>query len=89
MMSLENALQGIREEREYQNQKWGSQFDHDNTPNDWITYITTYVAKANVYPFDRDKFDQAMLQVAALAVAAIEQPDLAPRHYDGAAERLK
>lgn len=73
----------IDREREYQDGKWGDEFDQLNTPNDWVAYITAYVGKAVTLPWDGVSFRKAILKVAALCVAALERTDYAPRHYDG------
>ena len=65
----------IDEEREYQDNKWGTENDNKNTPNDWIAYITAYNGKAYRYPSDKDNFRKCMIKVAALAIAAIEACD--------------
>ena len=76
----------IEEERDYQDQKWGTEFDDGNTANDWVTYITQYVGRAGSMNNTLADFQEAMTKVAALAVAAIETVQrngcLPPRHYD-------
>lgn len=62
----------INAERAYQDSKW-KDVDDKNTPNDWIAYITAYTGKAYSIPFNRDQFRQALVKVAALAVAALER----------------
>jgi hypothetical protein len=78
-MTRDKVFQMINE---YQNEKWGTDFDDKNTPNDWVAYITRYLGKAVLFPFNGDVFRGAMLKVAALAVAVLEREDYAPRHYD-------
>jgi len=78
----------INAERDYQDEKWGSEFDNSNTLNDWATYITIYLGHAANMDNINDSETQRshMLKVAALAVAALETFDrnkgFAPRHYD-------
>lgn len=81
----------IREERLYQEDKWGSEFDAKNTADDWVTYIAHYATAAAPIgvisaPFDVENFKTKMLKVATLAVAAIEAAELnngiAKRHFD-------
>lgn len=78
----EEILEQIRIERTYQNTKWGTEFDKKNTPNDWMAYIASYLGKALTYPFNRFTFSKALIKVAALCVAALEQDSYAKRHYD-------
>lgn len=76
----------IEEERAYQDQKWGTTFDDQNTANDWVTYINNYATAAAPLKLDVPNFETKMRKVAALAIAAIETSrrngGLAPRHYD-------
>lgn len=82
MANRKTILDQISFEREYQNDKWGKEFDDKNTPNDWVAYITNYLGKAVTMPFNDTQFRINMRKVAALAVAALEQDKYAPRHYD-------
>lgn len=83
-MTRAEIFEVINDEREYQDKRWGTEFDYKNTMNDWISYITRYLGKAQV--LDRNaglgEFRQNMFKVAALAVAALEQDGYAARHYD-------
>ncbi len=72
----------INAERAYQDNKWGTEFDHDNTPNDWIAYIAIYLGRAVTMPWNREAFRTAILKVATLAVVILERDEYAPRHYD-------
>ncbi len=79
-------LDEITAEREYQDGKWGSVFDAQNTVNDWVTYIVHYLSNASRMPFNRDDYRKGLVKAAALAVAALEALDSnmlpGPRHYD-------
>ncbi len=83
-----SIFEEINKEREYQDQKWGVEFDDQNTLNDWATYINIYLSKAaDMSNKDNPKIQRLhLLKVAALAVAALETFDrnegYAPRHYD-------
>ena len=86
-MSREIIFKEIDAERKKQEKKWGNDFDDKNTGNDWIAYITSYLGKGLTYPWDGHRYRTRMVQVAALAVAAIENYDrlngeIAKRHYD-------
>lgn len=76
----------ISVEREYQDGKWGTEFDDKNTLNDWITYIGMYGSYAAKMGASKEDQRNNMLKVAALAIAALETFDrkggFAPRHYD-------
>ncbi len=84
----EQIFEEINKERDYQDQKWGVEFDDRNTLNDWATYINIYLGHAadmnNID--DPDKQRLFLLKVASLAVAALETLDrnngFAPRHYE-------
>lgn len=81
------ALLGdIAAERQYQVQKWGNDFDDDNTINDWSAYITKYNGNA-AFADDKDDQRKQMVKVATLAIAALEAFDrndgFPERHYDG------
>jgi hypothetical protein len=82
-MTREEFLESIVKEREYQEEKWGNEFDNFNTPNDWIVYICRYAGMAST---GERSFHEAMTKVAALACAAVETYErnngLEPRHYD-------
>ena len=73
-------------ERDYQDERWGDEFDDKNTANDWCTYICRYATNAADFNGTTVRFREQMTKVAALAVAAIEATDrtgeLPPRHYD-------
>lgn len=81
-----NIFAEIEFERGYQDGRWGTEFDDKNTANDWVTYITHYATKAAPLTLDVENFEEQMMKVAALAVAAIEvsrrNGGPAPRHYD-------
>jgi len=80
----------INRRRAHQDTKWGTEFDDRNTANDWVSYICTYASKASKMKVTVAEFQKSMLDVAALAVAAIEAVErnggLPPRHYDDPAE---
>lgn len=83
---IEPILQSIRDERAYQDAKWGKEFDARNTINDWVTYIHNYAADACAWLIDKEAQKRSLIKVAALAVAAIQRCEenggFAPRHYD-------
>jgi hypothetical protein len=79
-------LLDILAERDYQDEMWGQAFDNNNTINDWVSYITRYCGRATCMDADTENQREAMVKVAALAVAALEAFDrngkFAPRHYE-------
>lgn len=81
-----NIFQEINKERDYQDSKWGIDFDNENTINDWATYINIYLAKATSFGVSKKDQRKFMIKVAALSVAALETFDrnggFADRHYD-------
>jgi hypothetical protein len=85
--SFDNIVAAVRAEREYQNQRWGEEFDNKNTPNDWLAFIGAYIGRAFTFPFDAIAFKKGLVKVAAVCFAAIEACDRAggnmpKRHYD-------
>lgn len=76
----------ITEERAYQDERWGEEFDEKNTSNDWCSYICRYATRAASFNLAPKEYRDNLIRVAALAVAAIETLDrtdvLPPRHYD-------
>lgn len=83
---LTRVLEDIKAERDYQDSRWGTEFDDKNTINDWVTYIATYCGRASSFSASPSQQRRDMLKVAALAVAACEAFDrngnFAPRHYE-------
>lgn len=76
---MENqVLRDVRIERLRQDQKWGGP-DHDDKhgPDDWCRWINAYMTWAKTMAeFDSpEKYRKRMIQVAALAVAAVESHD--------------
>lgn len=67
--------QAITEERDRQDKMWGEDNDDKNTYNDWASFIGAYATEAAGI-LNRETspaaFEKGMVQVAALAVAAIE-----------------
>jgi len=79
---LEQILDEIRGERDYQVGKWGTaQDDTENTPWMWAAYISQYATRWMVGTFMplktdvTDQFRKCMVKVATLAIAAIESID--------------
>ena len=87
----EAILQEIREEREYQDGKWGTEFDDKNTLNDWAAYINVYLGKCVTMKSNPEEQRKQMKKVATLAVAAMEAFDrnghFPPRHYEDRVEK--
>ena len=86
-MSIQmNVLRDIGRERDYQDARWGTKFDDKNTLNDWCTFIGRYCGKASGCVSTGPGQRVCLVQVAALAVAALEAHDrnngFPPRHYD-------
>lgn len=67
--------------------RWGTEFDDQNTVNDWAAYVNTYVARATAME-NRDNPDvqyDAFIKAAGLALTAAARVitgNVAPRHYD-------
>lgn len=85
-MSRLEIFNQLEKERDYQNSRWGKDFDLKNTYNDWATYINMYVSEGGKMNKTFLEQREAFIKVAALCVAVIEQMDihgeLTPRHYE-------
>jgi hypothetical protein len=85
-MTRQEIFDAINSERNYQDSKWGTNFDDKNSINDWGTYINIYLAKATNMGETAEVQEENLLKVASLAVAALEtfyrNNGFAPRHYD-------
>jgi len=75
-------LNEIDTERKYQINKWGNEVDDtENTPNDFISYISHFSTRwfnggfAPYHTDTVDEFRKSMIKTAALAVAAVESID--------------
>lgn len=72
------VLDLVMDERQYQINKWGNEFDDKNTPYNWMGYITHYASRnlaGDPNGVDLAKFRTDMIKVAAMAVAAVEAID--------------
>ena len=80
-MTPEEILALVKEERDYQIMKWGNDADDAlNDPYSWLTWInmtgTKWACGQHQFTTEMtDDFRQRMIQVAALAVAAVESID--------------
>jgi hypothetical protein len=77
----------ISKEREYQIAKYGNEMDRQNTPNDWLAYVASYIGRALTRPWNPSLFRSGLIKVAAVCVAAVEWCDrtnghMPRRHYD-------
>ena len=79
---MDNILNEIKAEREYQIARWGNDADDKlNGPNDWVAYIAHHSSRwfpggfAPYSPEVLEDFRKQMVKVATLAVAAIESHD--------------
>jgi hypothetical protein len=66
-------------ERDYQDKKWGGEFDDKEwSGGDWIIFIERYVAEAKSKIGYPDVMD-SVRKIAALAVACMEYNETKPR----------
>lgn len=83
---MTEILDEVASERHYQRERSGDAFDDKNTSNDWISYIVRYASNACSSSTTKEEFEIAMIEVAAIAVAAVETSrrnnGLPVRHYD-------
>ena len=93
--TIENIVNEVKTERLRQGDMWGKAFDEQNTPNDWVAFITRYVSEGAYdgweCSYTPERFRRCLVKAAALCCAAIETMDrqnghLAPRHYDAKSE---
>lgn len=71
------VLAEVEGERQYQNTKWGgATHDDHHAPDDWLRFLDEHVGKArSAAPVGWPEYRQRLLEVAALAVAAVETLD--------------
>lgn len=77
----------ILKERDAARARWGEEFDDKNTVNDWIAYVSSYAARAFIWPFSPTVFRDSFIKVAVIAIAAVQALDrnggkIAKRHYE-------
>lgn len=81
----QSIYDNIRVEREFQDSKWGTEFDDKNTINDWTAYINHYAGLA-AFSTNDDECYSKLIKTAALVVAALEafnrNHGFPKRHYD-------
>jgi len=58
----------IDKEREYQDNKWGDEFDSKNTLNDWVTYINIYLSNAAKWEFLKRSSANSFLKLLLLGL---------------------
>lgn len=81
-MSREAIFAEIAAERDYQDNKWGTDKDDTlNEPNDWVAFIAHHSTRwftGGFAPYKSsavNTFRKQMIKVAAIALAAIESLD--------------
>lgn len=82
MMTRREIFADIKAERSRQDEKWGGrEHDRQHWPGDWCAFIFEHTAKAFAAAHrgpgdgDRSDYKARLIEVAALAVAAIESLD--------------
>jgi hypothetical protein len=68
-------------EREHQLDRFGSEWDRTNTPNDWCAIVGKYLfqlaSNANhAVPLDADEFAEIITKSSAILLAAYEHLDM-------------
>lgn len=88
---MANAYDEIKEEREYQDKRWGHHADDThNKPTDYVAYIAHYSTRwfpGGWAPYSAktvEEFRTSMVKTAAIAVAAIESIDRQRAEQGGA-----
>lgn len=73
---MDRVIEQVRAERHRQDEKWGGPpHDDEHSSQDWVAFIVRHLGRAVMWPFNGHQFRQAMIRVAALAVAAVEWHD--------------
>ena len=83
------VLSDVEEERDRQNQRWGGNAHDDlHGPRDWAAFIIEHLGKAldAAEGGEADRYRRRMVEVAALAAAAVEVVDRARPVPAGARE---
>jgi hypothetical protein len=82
-MSIKRSsiLDRIKQERERQVEIPGSEFDANNSPNDWIAIATYYLAqetrRATMLEAPSSvEFEKELIKAAAVIIAALEHTEL-------------
>lgn len=75
------------QERIYQLNKWSGEFDSNNTPNDWSSFILKYSGNTVTLPWNPQEFKKQLVKVATICAAAYEwcertKGNMPRRHYD-------
>lgn len=85
---MNEIIETIKDERLYQNTKWGTAFDDKNTINDWAAYVNIYMSRATSMNANPDAVREGFMKAASILVAALESCDrnngFPKRHYDKA-----
>lgn len=93
---IERVLADVRDERARQTEIWGGPtYDDQHGPGDWLDYLAEHTAKAEAqleldggywYLNSRAaaEYRRRLIEVAALAVAAVESFDRADRTFPNA-----
>ncbi|MFA5490067.1 MAG: hypothetical protein WC284_12745 [Candidimonas sp.] len=76
-MTRSEIFQLIERERNRQSELFGSEWDANNRPNDWIAKVVHYIGETiqKSSPMDRDEFEKSFIKAAAVIVAALEYSD--------------
>lgn len=74
-MSLHQVISDVEDERLRQGDRWGVVNDDRNTLDDWLIYINKYCLLADQAEPNSSSQRRRLIQVAALAVAAVESFD--------------
>jgi hypothetical protein len=88
--AVRRVLADVEWERDKQNQQWGGN-EHDDLhgPRDWAAFITEHLGKAldeaerEREPERHSRYRRRLVEVAAVAVAAVETYDRAVEVTDG------
>ena len=78
MIAKDLTLMGeVIEERQRQRDQWNQQHDREHTGAEWAALLTIYVGKVAASEFGRGpkEYRRRLIQVAAVAMAAIEAED--------------
>ena len=75
-MKQTDAIVAIIHERNMQDEKWGgAQHDAAHTPEEWCRLLDRYVTRISRSERGSVAYETALIQLAAVAVAALEVSD--------------
>jgi hypothetical protein len=83
---LDKVVEDVLKEHCYSCDQWGTDFDDNNTINDWVSYITHYASNAIDFRNNMTEQRRYLTKAANLCISALitsyRNDKFADRHYD-------